>query len=128
MRKIQSILFLKCPRCREGSLLVGHPYKLRNLNKVNESCAACQLNFKIETGFFYGSMYVSYGLGVGISIALYIIQLLMGLDLGMIPVFILITTSLILLMPYINALSKIIWANFFFRYDPSFKSKKNKID
>ena len=88
-------------------MLVSHPYNISKFNKVKEHCDHCQLKFKIEPSFFYGSMYVSYGLGVGISIALYIIQLLMGLDLGMIPVFILITISLILLMSYINALSKI---------------------
>jgi len=109
-------------------MLVSHPYNVSKFNKVNEYCTHCQLKFKIEPSFFYGSMYVSYGLGVGISIALYIIQFLMGLNLGMIQVFILITTSLIFLMPYINALSKVIWANFFFRYDPSFESKQNKID
>ena len=79
MRKIQSILFLKCPKCRKGSLLIGHPYQLRNLNKVNESCSVCQLNFKIETGFFYGSMYVSYGLGVALSITVYIFLSLLGM-------------------------------------------------
>jgi len=34
--------------------------------------------------------------------------------------FIIITVGLILLMPYINALSKVIWAGFFFKLDPKY--------
>jgi hypothetical protein len=63
-------------------------------------------------------MYVSYGLGVGISIAIYLTLLLLGLAKGMIQNFIIISIGLILLMPYINALSKVIWAGFFFKFSP----------
>ena len=119
MRKIQSILFLKCPRCREGSLLVGHPYQVRNLNKVNESCSVCQLNFKIETGFFYGSMYVSYGLGVALSITVYIFLSLLGMVDKPLNIFFIICGTLIVLMPYINVLSKVIWSGLFLKYDPN---------
>lgn len=65
-------------------------------------------------------MYVSYGLGVGISIAIYLILLLLGLAKGMIQNSIIITVGLILLMPYINVLSKVIWAGFFFKFDPKY--------
>ena len=127
MRKIQSILFLKCPKCRKGSLLIGHPYQLRNLNKVNESCSVCQLNFKIETGFFYGSMYVSYGLGVALSITVYIFLSLLGMVNKPLNIFFIICGTLIALMPYINAISKVIWAGLFLKYDPnSLKKTSNK--
>ena len=113
-----SILKLKCPRCRKGNLLIQHPYHLKYFNKVNDTCPHCKLHFKIEPSFFYGSMYVSYGLGVGISIAIYLLLLLLGLARGMVTNFIVISISLVFLMPYINALSKVIWAGFFFKYDP----------
>lgn len=109
-------------------MLVSQPYDLSKFNKIREHCSHCELKFKIEPSFFYGSMYVSYGLGVGLSVSIYLFQLLLGLHLGMIQVFFLITGLLILLMPFINALSKVLWANLFFRYDPTFKSKPNKID
>ena len=102
-----------------GNLLIGHPYQLRNLNKVNDSCASCQLNFKIETGFFYGSMYVSYGLGVALSIAVYILLSLLGMVDKPLNIFFIICGTLITLMPYINALSKVIWAGLFLKYEPN---------
>ena len=119
--RLYSILKLKCPQCRNGNILVGNPYQLKHFNKVNKCCPNCQLRFKIEPSFFYGSMYVSYGLGVGISIAIYVILLLLGIAEGVIQNFVIISIFLILLMPYINALSKVIWAGFFFKYDPKNK-------
>ena len=119
IKKLVSILFLKCPRCRKGNLLKGHPYQISKFNKVNENCSKCNLKFKIEPSFFYGSMYVSYGLGVAISIAVYVILLLLGMADQLLRVFFIICGTLIALMPYINALSKVIWAGFFFKYDPN---------
>ncbi|MFZ9075126.1 MAG: DUF983 domain-containing protein [Flavobacteriaceae bacterium] len=127
IKKLLSIALLKCPRCREGSLLEKHPYHLKNFNKVNENCPNCGLHFKIEPSFFYGSMYVSYGIGVGISVAVYLLLFLFGYGDQLLQNFFIICGTLILLMPYINALSKVIWASFFFKYDPamSIKSKIN---
>jgi hypothetical protein len=65
-------------------------------------------------------MYVSYGLRVGISIAIYLTLLLLSLAKGMIQNFIIITVGLILLMPYINALSKVIWVGFLFKFHPKY--------
>ncbi|MDA8877452.1 DUF983 domain-containing protein [Flavobacteriaceae bacterium] len=96
----------------------AHPYQLNKFNKVNESCPKCNQRFKIEPSFFYGSMYVSYGLGVAISIAVYLILLFFGMTGHLLRVFFIICGTLILLMPYINAVSKVIWAGFFFKYDP----------
>lgn len=62
-------------------------------------------------------MYVSYGLGVVISIAVYVVLLLLGWANQLLRVFFIICGTLIALMPYINALSKVIWAGFFFKYD-----------
>tara|TARA_A200000113_G_C8707697_1_gene304073 strand:- start:75 stop:281 length:207 start_codon:yes stop_codon:yes gene_type:complete len=62
-------------------------------------------------------MYVSYGLGVAISIAVYVVLLLLGMANQLLRVFFIICGTLIALMPYINALSKVIWAGFFFKYD-----------
>ena len=124
--QLKSILLLKCPRCRKGNLLTAHPYKISNFNKVNERCSSCDLRFKIEPSFFYGSMYVSYGIGVGISMAVYLLMVLLGKTGDLIINFIVISSTLVILMPYINALSKVIWANFFFTYDPS-KQKSNTL-
>ncbi|WP_445386532.1 DUF983 domain-containing protein [Robiginitalea sp. IMCC44478] len=121
--KLFSILFLKCPRCHEGAFLQGNPYELSKFNKVREHCPKCELKYKIEPSFYYGSMYVSYGVGVAVAIAVYMLILIFGLELSLVGIFGSIVVTLVLLMPYIGAVSKSIWANFFFKYDKQIAEK-----
>ncbi|MDM9631169.1 DUF983 domain-containing protein [Robiginitalea sp. M39] len=121
--KLYSILFMKCPRCHEGRFLQNHPYNLSSMNKVRDTCPSCGLKYKLEPSFYYGSMYVSYGVGVAIAVAAYVLIYLLGLDLGIAGIFGVIVGTLILLMPFIGAVSKSIWANFFFNYDEEYAQK-----
>ncbi len=115
--KLYSILFLKCPRCHEGAFLQGHPYNLGKINRVRETCPKCGLKYKIEPSFYYGSMYVSYAVGVAVAVAVYMLLLIFGLELSIGAIFGTIVGALVLLMPWIGAVSKSIWANFFFKFD-----------
>ena len=124
--KLYSILFLKCPRCHEGDFLQHHPYKLGGTNKVRDTCPECDLGYKIEPSFYYGSMYVSYAVGVAVAVAVYVLILIFGLDLGIAGIFATIVGTLVVLMPYIGAVSKSIWANFFFKYDRNLADKLKK--
>ncbi len=84
---------------------------------MNERCSHCGTKYKIEPSFFYGSMYVSYGVGIGFAAAAFVISyLFMGLNL--INTFIAIVLTLVVFMPVIIRLSRNIWINFFIKYDP----------
>lgn len=115
---LYSLLFLKCARCRQGAFLDSHPYKISNFNKVKKECPKCQLKYSIEPSFYYGSMYVSYGVGVALAVAVYVILYLLGYGDDPAIAFTAIVFNLILLFPYIGAVSKSIWAHFFFKFDP----------
>jgi len=114
--KLVSILTLKCPQCRTGNMLKGHPYNLKKFNQVHEHCPHCQLHLKIEPSFYYGSMYVSYAVGVAASVATYVLLRILFGELSLGKNFAAICFVLILGMPYINAVSKVIWASFFFPF------------
>ena len=53
MKKIRSVFFNK------------------GLNHKN--CSHCNLKYEIEPGFFYGAMYVSYALAIGLGCFLFIL-------------------------------------------------------
>lgn len=53
----------RCPRCRTGKVFYGHPYSFKR-QRSNQVCAHCGLYFEIEPGYFYISMYISYGFAV----------------------------------------------------------------
>lgn len=119
--KLYSILTGTCPRCHEESMYIEpNPYKLTKVYKMHENCSHCGLHYKIEPSFFFGAMYVSYGLGVAFSVAAFIISFVfIGTSLE--TAFYAIVATLILLMPFIMRLARNIWINFFVSYRPNSK-------
>jgi uncharacterized protein (DUF983 family) len=57
-----SILAQRCPRCRMGRIFRYSIF--RGFPKMCERCSICDLTFEREPGYFLGSMYISYFLGV----------------------------------------------------------------
>ncbi len=115
--KLHSILTGSCPRChRESMYLDNNPYRLGYLFKMHERCSHCGLKYKMEPSFFFGAMYVSYGLGVAFSVAAFVIAFLF-VSTGLINTFIAIIVTLVVFMPVIIRLSRNIWINFFVTYD-----------
>jgi hypothetical protein len=83
-----------------------------------ERCSNCDTKFKIEPSFFYGAMYVSYGVGVAIAVAAFIIAyLFIGLSRNL--TFASIVLTLIVLLPVITRVSRNIWISLFFKFDPN---------
>ena len=114
--KLYSILKGKCPHCHEGKFFISRTYDLKNCGKTPEKCSSCGENFSKEPGFYYGAMYVSYGLGIAIFVAIFVLMLLFYPNPSPLTYFLLPFGILVLLAPYIYALSKIVWANIFMNY------------
>jgi uncharacterized protein (DUF983 family) len=121
--KLYSILTGTCPRCHEESMYLDkNPYNLGNIYKMHDHCHHCGQLYKIEPSFFYGAMYVSYGLGVAVSVAAFIVAFVcIGASLKV--SFFAIIATLILLMPVTMRLSRNIWINIFIHYDKDWKNR-----
>ena len=117
---------MKCPRCHEGAFFEGHPYKISTMGLVKQKCSKCDLKYHMETSFYYGSYYVVYSLGVALFVTTWVLQMLLYPDMGPGTLFIIILIVLGFCSPLLYALSKIIWANFFFRYDKEALQKKDR--
>jgi len=117
--KLYSILFNKCPQCHEGDFMEEkNILKLHKAFNMHKTCSYCGLKYMMEPSFFYGAMYVNYGLTVGISIITFVISTL-AFKLSLLESFIPIVIVLILTSPISIRLSRIIWINFFVKYNPS---------
>lgn len=120
-----STLANKCRRCHKGSIFTsGNPYKLKSVLKMNEECSYCGLKYEREPGFFYGAMYVSYGMMSGIFIVWYTIDQL-WLHLPALVLFLLVVASLLLFFPVAFRWARIIWLNFFVRYEKGIQKQEN---
>ncbi|PQB03607.1 DUF983 domain-containing protein [Aureitalea marina] len=116
--KLYSIFKGRCPVCHEGEMYQkSNPYILNRTLDMHERCSHCNTKYKIEPSFFYGAMYVSYGVGVAFAVAAFVIAFFM-LGLSRLNTFFFITGTLVVLLPLILRLSRNIWINFFFKYDP----------
>lgn len=119
--KLNSILRLKCPRCHKGKFLVKKVYDFSSFTAVRPNCPVCQLNYRMEPSFYTGSMYIAYALGVVLMLVIAGLNYLVSSPFSFLNTFWSILIVLVVLSPYLNALSKIIWANLFFHYDPNWK-------
>ncbi len=116
--KLYSILTGSCPKCHQESMYVNkNPYALSQLFKMHERCSHCGTKYKIEPSFFYGSMYVSYGVGIAFATAAFVIAFLV-MNASLVNTFIAIVLTLVVFLPIIVRLSRNIWINFFFKYEP----------
>ena len=129
-----STLSCCCPRCREGKLFK---------NKINISlkknmampvlCPVCGQPTEKEPGFYYGTGYVSYAMGVAISVATFIAWfVLIGMSVRDNRFFYWMITNAVLLIvsqPWMMRISRSIWLSWFVKYDPDWqKHPLNKED
>ena len=98
----------------------NNPYKLNTVLKMHENCSHCGLKYQIEPSFFYGAMYVSYGVNVAIGIASFVITYVF-LKLSLAASFIAIIVALIVLSPIVLRWSRNMYINMFVSYDPEYK-------
>ena len=126
--KLNSILTGSCPKCQEENMYVEkNPYKLSHVFTMHEKCSHCGTYYKIEPSFFYGAIYVSYGVGIAFGVAAFVIShIFLGTSLK--TAFIAIIATLIVFMPVIMRLSRNIWINIFVHYDKDWKQHLDKSD
>ena len=117
--KLNSILTGSCPKCQNESMYLDkNPLHLAKVLKMNENCSHCGLKYQLEPSFFYGAMYVSYGLNVAVGIAAFIVSFVFfGTTIE--ESFLAIVIALIVLFPFVLRLSRNLYINMFISYDPT---------
>lgn len=126
---LATILECRCPRCREGKLF-KHPmtFRFRRNMEMNERCPLCTQLTDIEVGFYYGTGYVSYLVGLlitGISFLLWL--LVIGFSFRDTRFFWWIGLNsllLIVLQPWLMRFSRSLWISFFVKYDPDWRNSR----
>ncbi len=120
--KLNSILTGTCPRCQKESMFVDQNLlHVHHCIKMNEKCSTCGLKYQIEPSFFYGAMYVGYGLNVAIGIAVFIMSSVI-LNASIKTSFISIIIAIIILVPIVLRLSRTIYINMFVSYNKELES------
>lgn len=121
--KLYSIFTSKCPQCREGEFFQNKfSFNVLKSTKAKDNCPNCNLKYMREPSFFYGAMYVGYGLSVALAIAFYIIStVFLGLNIKQSIIFLAI--GLFLLAPWTLRLARVIWIHLFIKYEKDLKNR-----
>lgn len=115
--KLYSIFKYKCPHCHEGEFFVDrNPYHLSTAGAMLDRCPVCQRKYQPEPGFYYGGMYVTYAITVALFVTTYVAMLVLVPNAPLWLYAVVVIAGIVLLAPWIYALSKTIWANLFFSY------------
>ena len=127
-----SMLTMRCPRCRLGPMFKNpNPFRKLKLSYIFDmpgNCPVCNQKYDLETGFWYGTGYVSYALAVAVSAATFIAWLvLIGVSTDDNRIFWWLGLNALLLLaiqPWLMRLSRVIYIRFFVRYDENYKETR----
>ena len=121
--KLHSILTGTCPRCHQESMYFKkNPYIIADLYKMHDNCSHCKLKYKIEPSFFYGAMYVSYGLTVAIGGAIFVIASIFE-KLTANQALLYIVLGIVVLMPITARLARNIYISMFVKFNPNWRNE-----
>jgi uncharacterized protein (DUF983 family) len=119
--KLYSILNNKCPKCHQGDFFIDkHAYNLKTFIKMHEKCSHCGELFNKEVGFYYGAMYVSYGLNIAYGMGLFLLMVLI-LKLNVMVFLFSFLGLVIVLFPVTMRISRLMYINLFVKFDKTIK-------
>ncbi|WP_245949277.1 DUF983 domain-containing protein [Echinicola strongylocentroti] len=116
-----AILAAKCPKCHKGNVFPVSLFSFRKLSKVNAHCPHCGVSLEPEPDFYYGAMYISYALSVGLLINVMIILNFFFGDPDLWVYLVSVAVANVLLLPVMLRYSKVLYLYVAgkLRYDPS---------
>lgn len=120
--KIYTIRKYKCPRCHQGDLFKTSLLSMKGVYNMNKKCPKCNQDFEIEPGFYWGAMYVGYGLFSAYMLGTVAI-LVLGFGLSVNLSFVIIILSSIPMVPAIARLARVLWINIYVRYNKEIADK-----
>jgi uncharacterized protein (DUF983 family) len=111
-----SIIFMKCPRCREGNMFEKPIFSFQKTFTMYDK-------YSLEPGFYYGAMFISYILSAFTMFGLFAI-VKFGLGMDVVPAFISITIVMLGSLVWFFRISRVIWLHFFVTYAPNKRGVK----
>lgn len=114
---LSGILSMRCPRCREGKMFPENTLFTTKFMRMNERCACCGQSFMPEPGYYFGAMFVSYGLNAGFFIAVWIAMYVLMDEVSLTAMLIALLVIIFGLLPVTFRLSRVLWIYIFVRYE-----------
>ena len=103
----------KCPKCHKGQV-----FNTKNLLSfrpaaMQENCPHCHHNFSKEPGFYWGAMYVSYGLATLEMAVVYAICMTLGANAVDVKNLVVSILVVLILFQFNFRMARLIWLYLF---------------
>ena len=119
---IYGIATLKCPRCHEGKLFKTKTISFKKPFDMHDKCPHCEQRYVLETGFYYGAMFVSYILTSFLMFGMFGIFKFV-LDMGVEISFAIAGVVIFSLFVWIFRVSRAIWLSMFVKFREKYRIK-----
>lgn len=114
--KVGAIFGMKCPRCHQGDLFETGSFSFNKAFEMNEVCAGCGQKFMAEPGFYYGAMFISYGITGWLFLGV-VSALIWGAGLSINAAFGILLVFAAIFYVYFFRISRAIWIHIVVRFD-----------
>ena len=84
--------------------------------EMNDHCSQCGQSFQPEPGYYFGAMYVSFGINVAFFIAIWLGVDLVVEEVTLTIVMVALSVAVIGPLPITFRLSRVLWIYIFVRY------------
>ncbi|HEY4651410.1 MAG TPA: DUF983 domain-containing protein [Pontibacter sp.] len=128
--KLAAIVNCRCPQCRKGRIFTHKAYNLRKFDSMYEDCPVCGLHYEVEVGLFYGAMYISYALSVGIVLMVGLLLYNFAGDPDTWVYLAVVAGTILLLTPLLFRYARVLMLHFFsgINYNPAAASHKSVLN
>lgn len=107
----------RCPRCRKSPLF-AEPFEISKPLEMPYACTICGQRYEPEPGYYFGAMFVSYGLSCALLLPIaLILNIYTEMSVNAIMAWIILIGGILFLR--ILRLSRSIWIHILIGYDPS---------
>lgn len=113
--KMYSMLHEKCPKCHTGNMFAHGPLS-PHFAEMNKTCPHCGFDLIQEPSYYFGAMYVSYGVQVAVFVAVYL-ALRLTIDPGTWTYVAYMIAGSIIVLPFNFRFSRVTWINLFVSYE-----------
>lgn len=121
----RSIMDMKCPKCREGDLFINNTLSFQKPFDMPKQCPNCKLNYMPEPGFYFGAMFISYGVSIVFSLSL-CLSLVFYFEWSVNAAMALLIFISVLSYIWVFKISRSLWIHFIIKFVPT--SQLHKID
>ena len=114
--KLYAIRKSRCPKCHQGDLFKSSLLSGEGVYNMYKKCEECGQDFELEPGFYWGAMYIGYGLYCFYMLGT-IAVLFFGAGITLNQSFVVALLGGIIMIPYIARRSRVQWINIAVRYN-----------